>query len=321
MLPNSEYGKFSENLQGTGVPLIIYQRQRKAKVGRDSARASASGAGGAGGRDATMTDGAIADLVTLEIVKGETSLTWGGRFATLADKTQGWGFNDVQRRAEAQARETMADAVQKSGDPAEAKVHQKLQRTNSTRVGGKALRMQQVNRVVVRVKPKPPGAICRCPPLSCLLGRHPDPIRSSDMSPLPALLAPSPPLFCRSLRQVGTLGSEEASWPEHLESLSSETRFSLIGANASHGERTLLTLEAASVQERAVLVSGGSAAAARWLVPAVCPALVADSHPARFFVWLPCGAIAHVRCAASARCWKHPKTRPAHSAAAWAPRA
>lgn len=197
MLPNSEYGKFSENLQGTGVPLIIYQRQRKAKVGRDSARASASGAGGGGGRDATMTDGAIADLVTLEIVKGETSLTWGGRFATLADKTQGWGFNDVQRRAEAQARETMADAVQKSGDPAEAKVHQKLQRTNSTRVGGKALRMQQVNRVVVRVKPKPPGAICRCPPLSCLLGRHPDPIRSSDnLNPSPCFACPlSPPLL------------------------------------------------------------------------------------------------------------------------------
>jgi hypothetical protein len=152
-----------------------------------------------------MTDGAIADLVTLEIVKGETSLTWGGRFATLADKTQGWGYNDVQRRAEAQARETMADAVQKSGDSAEAKVNQKLQRTNSTRVGGKALRMQQVNRVVVRVKPA--GAICRCPPLSCLLGRHPDPIQSDMpqpllLGPLSVLCLPPPPPSLSAVRFV-----------------------------------------------------------------------------------------------------------------------
>ena len=248
----SEYSDFSDKIYGTGIPLIVYQRKRKApKPGRDSARASAV----ASRTVDTMSDGAIADLVTVETVKGEASLTWGGRFAArVTDKTQGWGYSDVQAQAEKHARGAMASGLvsNMSGDVEVASVHAKLQRTQSARVGGKALRIRDVLRVVVRLAPPHSQAVAHPPPrtaLCCHASRALAPLTHSIVCLF------DPPL------QVGTLGSEEASWPEHVESLSSETRFSLIGINASQqGERNMLTLEAASVGERAVLVRVPSSA-------------------------------------------------------------
>ena len=53
--------------------------------------------------------------------------------------------------------------------------------------------------------------------------------------------------------QVGVLGGTEANWPHFLEPLSEETRFSLLFDGAA-GERTLVTMEAASAKERMAVV-------------------------------------------------------------------
>ena len=76
--------------------------------------------------------------------------------------------------------------------------------------------------------------------------------------------------------QVGVLGDETASWPQHLEPLTDETRFSLL-FNGAAGERALVTMEAKNARERLAVVRFAS-----WYLHVSCFSFSHSFLPLRF---------------------------------------
>ena len=106
-----EFENYMERIHEEGLRLIVYQKKRKGKI-------SAEERGDVGTP--------IAELVTVEHIKGQLSLTWGGRLKLqISDQRQLFGVSDVHRRLDQGRSE------------------------RSARVGGKAQRLRDVHRIIV----------------------------------------------------------------------------------------------------------------------------------------------------------------------------
>eukprot|EP00937_MAST-01D_sp_MAST-1D-sp2_P005451 g5451.t1 len=120
-LARAEYDDFTNRLHGQdgqgGLRLLVYHRNSRSKT-----------------QAASLGD-AVAELVTLENVKGHMSLTWGGQLKLqVADQRGLWGTSDVHQRVQMHSRRQQGSA-----------------RHLSARVGGQAQRLRDVHRVVVGV--------------------------------------------------------------------------------------------------------------------------------------------------------------------------